>query len=128
MEYTIIIGFVMIILIPLMIIYAEFSDQTRDQVVMNELYQVARLIGNEIETVYFIGDPARTEIKVYMPSDVANASLVNQEIVFQTTVYGGRNDVVVPTKVSMNGSLPTTKGIHYLVLTAKGNWVEVRMK
>jgi hypothetical protein len=125
MEYLIIIGFVMFILIPLLLFYADFSKETHDQVLLNEVSQVARKIADEAETVYFVGDPAKTKMRIYLPEDLVNATLTNQEIVLILHVYGGDNEVVIPTKVMMNGSLPTTKGNHDLYIKAKGNWVEI---
>jgi uncharacterized protein (UPF0333 family) len=125
MEYIIIVGFLMVILIPLFMVYSDVSKQTHDKVLVNEFYQVARKAADEVETIYFIGDPARTRVKIFLPADLTNATIENQEIVLTAHVYGNSDEIVVPTKVHMNGSFPMTKGVHNLLLQAKGNWVEI---
>ncbi len=125
MEYVIVIGFVMLITIPLILIFYEHTRATSDQVITNQVDQIARKIIDNSETIYYIGEPSRTSIKVYMPENVENVTIGNNEINFRVKTNVGITDISYVSSVNISGSIAITKGIHYINIESKGDYVWV---
>ena len=123
MEYMIILGFVAVITIPLVVIFMTQSDETNDDVKSNQVYLIAKKLADSAESVYYLGEPSKTTLKVYFPEDIFSVSIGNQEIMFRMKTRSGVDDVVVMTAVDVNGTLPITAGTHYIKIESKGDYV-----
>ncbi len=125
MEYLIIIGFVAIITIPLVIIFQQHSKQTSEEISSTEIYQISKRISDAAETVYYLGKPSKTTMKVYFPPGINSVSILNHEIVFTMAIQGGENEIVIYSPVNVSGNVTTHQGIHYLSVENKGGYVWV---
>jgi uncharacterized protein (UPF0333 family) len=123
MEYIIIVAFVAVITVPLIVVFMTQSDETNDDVKSNQVYQIAKKISDSAESVYYLGEPSKTTLKMYFPRDIFLTSIGNKEIVFKMKTKNGVDDVVVMTSVDVNGTLPTKSGVHYIKIESKGDYV-----
>jgi len=118
MEYMMIVGFVAVITIPLVLIYYAYSSDTSDQINANQVDQVAKKIVDAAESVYYLGEPSQTTIKVYIPNNVVQATIGNREVFFKIKTKSGISDIVQVSSVDIGGALPATSGIHYITIKA----------
>lgn len=125
MEYLTLVGFVVVIIIPMTIIYITYSDQSEDQIVSNQVDSIAKKIGDTAETVYYLGEPSKTRIRTYFPQNIDNISIAGREIVFYVRTKHGVDEVVISMPVNVSGTLEPTSGIHNVIIEAKGNYVEI---
>ncbi len=125
MEYMIIVGFVAVITIPLIVIYYTYSSDTNEQITANQVDQIAKKIVDAAESVYYLGEPSQTTVKVYMPNNVIEAAVANREILFRVKAKSGVSDIEQISSVDMSGTLPTTQGIHFIRVKAVAGGVEV---
>ena len=125
MEYMFVIGFATAMTIPLLIIYYNYANEASDSVSTSQGLQVARKIVDSAESVYYLGKPSQTTIRVSFPDRIASASLNNKEVFFKIKVKGGTSDVVFPSAVNITGTLPTSQGIHIITLKAETNYVQL---
>lgn len=125
MEYMTIVAFVVIITIPLMLIYYTYSAQTSDEINMNQLLQITRKIADTSESVYYLGKPSETTIKVYMPRNIKYVNITDHEISFTIETVAGLSDIVASTKVNVSGTVPISAGIHYINIKAEDYYVNV---
>ena len=125
MEYLTIVGFVAAIIIPMTIIYLTYSDQTEDQIISNQVANIAKKVGDTAETVYYLGEPSKTKLRTYFPQNIDNISIEGREIVFFVRTKHGIDEVVISMPVNVSGSLETTSGIHNIIVEAKGDYVEI---
>jgi hypothetical protein len=123
MEYMIIIAFVAVITVPLIVIFTTQSDETNDDIKANQVYLIAKKIADASESVYYLGEPSKTTLKIYFPQSIFLTSVGNREVVFRMKTRNGIDDVVVMTSVEINGTLPTAAGIHYIKIESKGDYV-----
>ncbi len=124
-EYTIIMGFVAVITVPLIIIYFDYTSISNDEIVSRQLMQVAQKIVDSAESIYYLGEPSQTTVKVHIPDNVYNASIeLEREVVFRVKTRNGLSDIIQISNVNITGSLPSTQGIHYITIKAKENKVE----
>ncbi len=129
MEYMVIIGFVTIITIPLVIIYQSLVQDSNDEISSQQILQIAKKIVDEAETIYYLGEPSQSTIKINMPSNIVLANLSHgYELVFRIKTKSGRSDIVQNSAVNITGSLPTSQGLYTLTLKAKEDYVEVSYK
>ena len=127
-EYMLIIGFVTIITIPLIIIYHSFIQDSNDEISSTQINQVAKKVVDAAESVYYLGEPSQTTLKVNIPSQIILANLSNNELVLKIRTTSGSADIVRSSAVNITGSFPLNKGTYTLTIKAKSNYVEVSYK
>ncbi len=122
-EYVIIIGFSLLITLPLILIFYEHTRATSDQVISSQVDQIARKIVDNSESVYYLGEPSKTRIKVYMPENVEDAIISNKEVTFRVKTKSGVTDISHICSVNISGYIAITPGIHYISIESKGDYV-----
>lgn len=125
MEYMTIMAFVMLMTIPLMLIYYNYSNSAADEINMNQLMQITRKVADSANSVYYLGKPSETTIKVFMPDNVQSVSIGDNEISFQIMTISGVSDIVASTNVNVSGTIPITQGIHHIRLKADDYHVNI---
>ena len=127
-EYLLIIGFVAIITIPLIVLYYNYTADSSDEIVISQITQIARKIVDIAESVYFLGKPSQTTIKVYMPRQVKGASLDSREVLFNVSAKSGVSEIVQVSSVNLTGNLPTGQGIYTITFKAGDAYVNISYK
>ena len=124
-EYIFIIGFVTIITIPLLVIYYSYSAQSKDIVATTQAMQIARKIVDSAESVYYLGTPSQTTLKLNFPDGILSTNLSNRELVFKISTTSGVTDIVEVSSVNISGNLPLTEGIHVVTVKAEDGYVQL---
>ena len=122
-EYVIIIGFILFITIPLILIFYEHTSSTNDQVITSQVDKIAKKVVDSAESIYYLGEPSKTRIKVYMPTNVKEVIIYEKEIVFKVKTRSGITDISQLSPVNISGSISATKGIQYISIESKGDHV-----
>src|SRR3989338_1845309 len=113
-EYIIIVGFVVGITIPLMLVYFTFANNVNDQIISAQLEQISKSIIDSADTVYFLGEPSQTTLKVYLPKGIQSVQIINKAINYKIRTGHGINDIVFVSSSDLTGVLPTSSGIHFI--------------
>ena len=125
-EYMALIGFVTLITIPLVIIYSTYSQQSKESITSAQIHQVAKKIVDAAESVYYLGEPSQTTLKVNIPDDVVDVDLsYGYEVVFKVKSTSGISDIVQVSSVNITGSLPTNRSSYSIIVKALSDHVEV---
>ena len=127
-EYMLIMGFVVIMTIPLIILYHSYTANSSDEIITSQAKQIANKIVDAAESVYFLGEPSQTTIKVYMPGKVVGASLDNKEVVFNVSTISGISEIVEVSSVDLAGKLPVKGGVYSITLNATSTGVKISYK
>ena len=128
-EYMFLIGFVTVITIPLIIIYYTFSQESSEEITSSQIMQVAKKVVDAAESVYYLGEPSQTTLKVNIPDNIVLANLsAGYEVVFKIKTRSGKSDIVQNSNVNITGSLPTNKGTYTITIKAVSDHVEVSYK
>ena len=127
-EYLMVMGFVSLILIPLVIVYFTSVQDTSDEIGSRQAINIARKIVDASESVYFLGKPSQTTIKVYIPSQVVGASLNNREVLFNVKFKDGISEIVQVSSVDLVGNLPSKQGTYTITVKAMDINVEISYK
>ena len=124
-EYMFIIGFATLVSIPLLVIYYTYSSEASDSVSTSQAMQIARKIVDASESVYYIGKPSQTTLKMNFPENLQVINLSNYEIVIKVKTKNGVTDVVQISSVNISGNLSRTPGIHIVTIKAEDKFVNV---
>lgn len=128
-EYMVIIGFVTVITIPLIIIYYTFTQQSGEEITSSQISQIAKKVVDAAESVYYVGEPSQTTLRVNVPDGVVSANLSSgKEVVFRVRSGTGEADIVQTTSVNISGSLPINKGTYLVTIKAMPDYVNASYK
>jgi len=125
MEYLSIIGFALMLTIPLIVIFFSQSTSTTNQVNAEQSLQIARKIVDNAEDVYFLGQPSKRTIRVFVPENVEYITIAKRAIIFGIETEGGISEIPVASKVNLTGNLTAAPGINNIVVESRGSEVFV---
>lgn len=124
-EYMMVMGFAALMTVPLLLIYYTYSSDSSDSVAASQAIQIARSIVDSSESVYYLGKPSQTTLKLNFPDRISSANLSNREVVFKISTRNGITDIVEVSSVNISGTLPKTQGIHIITLKADNGYVQL---
>ncbi len=76
LEYLIVVGFVVFIVILLLGLAVFYTSTARDSMSFNQLNNFANKLLNSAETVYFAGEPSKLTITAYLPEGVSSFEIL----------------------------------------------------
>jgi len=124
-EYMLIMGFTALMTLPLLLIYYTYSSESGDTVATSQALQIARRIVDASESVYYLGKPSQTTLKLNFPDNIKKFRLENYELVINVSTKTGIAEIVQVSSVNISGDLPTAQGIHIITIKAEDNYVKV---
>ena len=124
-EYMLIMGFATLMTVPLLLIYYSYSSDSSDTVATGQAMQIARKIVDTSESVYYLGSPSQTTLKLSFPDKIQSINLSKYEVVFKMKTKNGITDVVQVSAVNITGNLPKSQGIHVITVKAQDGYVSV---
>ncbi len=125
MEYLMVMGFALIVTVPLVIIFFEQSSSAQEKVSADNAAQIARQIIDTSEQVYYLGEPSATTIKANMPDNVEQIIISGNDLTFRMQTGSGLSDVTVSSDVNLTGGLSSEPGIHNIKIEATANGVSI---
>jgi len=124
-EFLLIMGFTTLLIIPLIIIFFTFTQETSDDINSAQLQQITREIVDNAESVYYLGEPSQSSLRVNIPNRIVLANLSGYEVVYKLKTKSGEVDIVQVSNVNITGSLPVNKSRYLITFIARSNHVEV---
>lgn len=124
-EYLMIMGFVSLMVVPLVVIYFTSVQDSGDEINGRQAINIARKVADAAESVYYLGEPSQTTLKVVIPPNVQSAVINNTEIIFRMKGKNGISDLVQVSSVNLTGSLPSSNGMHTITVKAESGSVLV---
>ena len=105
MEYLLVTGFALLMITPIFIIYGLEKNSINQQVTSTQVQNIARKMADAAETVYYLGTPATTTLKIYMPERVQDVTISGNSIDFRINTQGGLSNVSAETHVNLTGTM-----------------------
>lgn len=125
MEYLLVMSFALLITIPIIISFFANASATNEQVSGSQARQAARKIIDSAESVYYLGEPSSTTLKVYVPERTESITVATREINFRLKTAAGYSDIAVLSAVNLTGNLSQGTGIRIIQLQAQGDTVVI---
>ncbi len=122
-EYLSIMGFVMVLVIFLVYTSQYYSRQVQDTTALNQVDKIAKQIVDAAEQVYYLGQPSRLTLSLYIPDRIDNISISNNEVTFIVRTQDGRSDMNYPSKVNISGNISASQGVRDIKVEARQGYV-----
>jgi hypothetical protein len=82
MEYMLVVGFMFLLLTPLLILYATTRQDTSDALSEGQVIRAGNTLRDVAERVYFAGEPSQETVTISLPDTVTDVRLDNKTMVF----------------------------------------------
>lgn len=105
-EYLLIVGIGLIILIPSIALFYNYSMEQSDEAIISRVNSIGRSIVSNAETVFYMGEPSRRTIEHEFPNKIYNISIEsdgNNYFELRFTVGDRRNIFPFPSNVPIDG-------------------------
>lgn len=128
LEYTLMVGFALIILMPLVVIHMTQEESIRDDSNLMQATNIVQTLTSNAESIHFIGEPSKTTIEVRMPQNVKDIEIEDNRILFEVMTGGGVVEVYKYTDVELTGSLEPGPGLTRILIEAEDGRVKISQK
>lgn len=126
MEYLLVMGYVLLMLVPISLIFYSQSSDMNTQSNQQQAYLIARKIVEKSEAMYYLGEPSQTTLRVYFPENLNNVTIYNGSVVFELIHGATEADIAAHSfTINISGNLSTRPGTHCVQVQAQssGVWV-----
>ena len=119
MEYLLVVGFSLLLIIPLIVVINDEYHLQKQDVDTEHLSSIAREIAYQSEKIYYQGAPSTTTITASFPQGVTMARVEEQGISFKLQDSG--ISIYAESQARLQGSLGTHPGKHTITLRVEDN-------
>ncbi len=91
MEYMIIIGFSLMVMIPIIILATNYSTDYSYKFKSYQAQKAADIFTKISDELFFEGYPSKRTIKIYIPDNIKDSYIINKTIVFELRQ---KNDII----------------------------------
>jgi uncharacterized protein (UPF0333 family) len=124
-EYLIVVGFIVFFVLLILGAALLYSSQINDGMQIRQIEQFASKLISSAESVKYAGEPSRSTISVYLPSNVREIQIVGKEIAIDFITSSGLNRISYLSKVQMNGAISSVYGIKKIRIVALQDSVNI---
>lgn len=125
MEHLLLVGFVTFVLVSLLGIAYLYSSQIKDQIRVNQVDKIGKKIRDNVENVYYMGEPSKTTIRAYMPEGVRSITVYSNEIIFIVATSSGDSMLSYRSEVTMDGNISHLYGFKEIEVKAEEGYVQL---
>jgi hypothetical protein len=120
LEYLSVIGISLLMIIPLLLLFAHQSVSYQDDVNIAHLETVAGELMKASEEVFYLGPPTQKQLRLYFPDRLESIVIEEQAIVFTLHYSGSTITYPVTSNLPLNlhGTIDSRGGLHIITVTA----------
>ena len=126
-EYMILIGFVLMILIPFTLYSYDLSLRYSEEKAIRDARDSVEKLGQLSDWICSQGPPAKVVTQIYIPNRIETIEIHDRIINFKLRVSSGVSDVYYITTCNVSGTLPLTEGYINAELEARGDGVVIEV-
>lgn len=127
-EFLLTLGFIVAIIIPLLVLFYEYSNFSSDEIINSQTNLIAARIVDTAESVHSLGEPSQTNFRVTLSNKISGAVISNNEVLFNVSTNKGTAQIYKPSTVDIHGSLPASEGVYDVTVKAANGSVYVSYK
>ncbi|MFW5991224.1 MAG: class III signal peptide-containing protein [Candidatus Nanoarchaeia archaeon] len=128
LEYVLMVGIALMLLMPLMLIYINHQQTIKDDVNIIQSRKIVESIVDNSEKLHFIGSPAKTTLKARFPEEIQDINITNNRVIF----FVRNQDTVITvykySDANLTGDLDPSPGMRRIVITAEDNYINISSK
>ncbi len=116
-EFLTIFAFIFLMMIPLILIFQSESQESRDSLYITQVRNIGIRLVDKAESIYYLGEPSKTTVKVSLPQNVYDATISGRELVFFYRSFSGTEfEIPITSQVDIYGNISTERGVHFFTL------------
>jgi hypothetical protein len=119
MEYIILVGFITFAVMTVLGLAFYYIGTIRDEVKGLQMNGCAKKIISEAEEVFYLGYPSKSTFTCYMPDNVRNISIAEDNLIVTYSTSSGMNILAFSSKVPINGSITSFSGPRKIKVDAR---------
>ena len=123
MEYLTITGFTTILLIITLGLSVFYISSSQDNIALSQSKKITDILIDNAQSIYYIGPPSKTTIKLYMPTQVESITINQNYVRMKVHTKTGLTDVVSSGDINVSGYLSPKSGIKKITIEAKEGYV-----
>ena len=120
-EYLIIVGFVVAVLIGIISLAFFYSGTIKDRIKMTQINNFVNKIISTSESVFYAGEPSKATISVYLPENVKNIEILEDTLFISVQTSSGLNKIGFPSNVPISGALYNNEGLKRVQISAQAD-------
>lgn len=124
-EYLIIVGFVVAVLIGIISLAFFYSGTIKDRIKMTQINNFANKIISTSESVFYAGEPSKATISVYLPENVKEIEIIENSLVLTFQASSGLNKISFSSQVPISGSININPGLKKIQAVAEETQVVI---
>lgn len=125
MEFMMLMGFVVFLSIPMFLFYQTYSNDAKYELSQNQARNIGTKIVDIAESVYYLGEPSQSTIKITMPDGIYDVVISPKEIDFQFNHKGNISNIWVESNVNLTGEISHTPGKKRILIKSIGDEVNI---
>ena len=124
-EYLILIGFIITVVIVLSGAGLVYSANIKDQIRIKQIQTAANKIIHASEEVFYAGEPSKIPITIYLPSGINNITIEERSLIFNFETNTGTNTISFESAVPLTGIVQKSEGLKKIQVVAQSNDVNL---
>lgn len=125
LEYMIIVAIVVAFILPVWAYLTSVQVQTGMELSISYARNAAAQLTDAADLVYSQGPPARINVQVYIPGNVAYINITNSTVNFGIRKPSGISHVFDVSRAQLNGTLPASEGTYWVTVEAQDSLVQI---
>lgn len=120
MEYLIIVGFSLFLIVPMIVVFYTQATSLQDDITAAQLERIGLEIIDAAEEVYYLGTPSQKHLVIYLPPNVHDITFDEDTVTFRYAVTGSIFTMPLSSELPLNltGSMDLYEGRHHVVVQA----------
>ncbi len=123
LEYLVVIGFTLLLLTPLSIMYLQYSQSSTEKIILEQVNQATSKIANAAQEMSYFGKPSKTTIAINFPNNINNIIIEKKTITFIVKFGDKINEIHKESDIELKGSIKPSKGLHNIIIENKGDYI-----
>jgi len=124
-EFLMITAFAFLLIIPIMLLFLIEAQDINEDITSVQVKKLADELEDAVNNVYYLGEPTKKTINIYVPKFVDSIDFVNNQIQFSMDTGASTYIVYRFVATNVTGSLNANPGMHTIEITAEGNSVRI---
>lgn len=120
-EYLIVIGFVVFLVISIVGIGYFYASGIRDRIRVNQVTTFASKLISSSESVFYAGEPSKLTITAYLPVGIRSIEVIENDLIISMTTNSGITTMAFTSNVPINGIISTEEGVKRVEVIATEN-------
>lgn len=125
-EYLMIVGFVLVVLIPGLVVYYNYTSSSQDKITTSKADKIAQEVVDAVDSVYYYGEGSQNTMTIDLPENVEYIYFEGKEMTIGIALENGDiTEIVRASDVQMEGTIYNTPGKKDIIIKAFADKVVV---